>query len=272
MMDEQKATKRAEQVVQEAVAGMSPKPTLKPAGPTPLGDCLADDHSAGERLQVSLTYQLTGVSGQDAKKLVRQARDAWVKRGYKFQGSDGDWSDPFPSVSMRTVPDDFWMTALTGVLDKAKQEGLAAISVTSPCFDAEEPTATDPASLRRTVSDQQAESRAREHSSRVYDALRVPAGGARQGEGLATYQENGDVFAHHAWATQPISDETAVQALDRARAHFDSSGWAVRHVPAPTGASSILARNPDDGSVAHLAAAADGTLRVGVTTPAARLV
>ncbi|MER8031835.1 hypothetical protein ABTZ78_23060 [Streptomyces bauhiniae] len=272
MMDEKQATDRAEEVVQEAVAGMSPKPTLRRTGLRPLGACVADEHSAGERVQVRLTYQLTGVPGQDAKKLVRQARDAWVKRGYKFQNSDGDWSDPFPSVSMRTVPDDFWMTALTGVLDKAKQEGLAAISVTSPCFDAAESAATDPASFRRTVSDQQAESRAREHSSRVYDALRVPHGPAREGEGVATYWENGDVFAHHTWSTQPIAEETAVRALDRARVHFESSGWAVRHVPAGTGVSGILARNAEDGSVAHLAPASDGTLRVGVTTPAARLV
>ncbi|WP_254641169.1 hypothetical protein [Streptomyces sp. BV129] len=272
MMDEKQATERAQEVVQEAVAGMSPKPSLRPTGPRPLGECLADDHSAGERLQVSLTYQLTGVPGQDAKKLVRQARDAWVKRGYEFQGPDGDWSDPFPSVSMRTVTDDFWMTALTGVLDKTKQEGLAAISVTSPCFDAEESTTTDPASFRQTVSDRQAESRAREHSSRVYDALRVPHGPAQEGEGLATYREEGDVYAHHAWSTQPITEEMTARALDRARAHFESSGWSVRHVPAATGAPGILARNPGDGSVAHLAPAGDGTLRVGVTTPAARQV
>ncbi|MGA5319848.1 hypothetical protein ACPCIU_05360 [Streptomyces seoulensis] len=97
---------------------------------------MADAHSAGERVQVRLTYQLTGVPGSVARKLVRQARDAWVKRGYEVQGKDGDWSDPFPSVSMRTPGDDFWMTALTGVLDKAKGEGLAAVSVTSPCFAA----------------------------------------------------------------------------------------------------------------------------------------
>ncbi|MFF9392674.1 hypothetical protein [Streptomyces griseoluteus] len=272
MMDEKQATDRAEEVVQEAVAGMSPKPTLRRTGLRPLGACVADEHSAGERVQVRLTYQLTGVPGQDAKKLVRQARDAWVERGYKFQSSDGDWTDPFPSVSMRTVPDDFWMTALTGVLDKAKQEGLAAISVTSPCFEAEGSTTADPASFRQTDSDHQAENRAREHSSRVYDALRVPHGPGGEGEGLATYRENGDVFAHHAWSTRPIEEETAVRALGRARVHFESSGWAVRHVPAATGASGILARNPDDGSVAHLAPAADGTLRVGVTTPAARRV
>ncbi|MFI1365753.1 hypothetical protein [Streptomyces griseochromogenes] len=136
-MDDQQATKRAEEIIHQAVDGMSPKPILKRTGLRPVGACLADDHSVGERQQVTLSYQLTGVPGTEAKKLVRQARDAWVKHGYKFQDSDGDWSDPFPSVDMRTPSDDFWMTVLTGVVDKAKGEGLAAISVTSPCFDAD---------------------------------------------------------------------------------------------------------------------------------------
>ncbi|MEU3029264.1 hypothetical protein ACPCBC_18530 [Streptomyces incarnatus] len=59
---------------------MSPEPTLQRTGLNPVGACLADDHSAGERRPVTLSYRLTGV------------------------------------------------------VDKAKGEGLAAITVTSPCF------------------------------------------------------------------------------------------------------------------------------------------
>lgn len=141
VMNEQRATERAEGIVYQAVDGMSPSPTLQRTGLNPVGACLADEHGAGERRQVTLSYQLTGVPGTEAKQLVRQARDAWVRRGYTFQSSDADWSDPFPAVNMRTVPDDFWMTALTGVVDKAKGEGRAAITVTSPCFDAASPGA-----------------------------------------------------------------------------------------------------------------------------------
>ncbi|MCX4458720.1 hypothetical protein OOK58_43195 [Streptomyces sp. NBC_01728] len=35
---------------------------------------------------------------------------------------------------MRTEPDGFWMDAITGVVDRATGEGLASVSVTSPCF------------------------------------------------------------------------------------------------------------------------------------------
>jgi hypothetical protein len=236
----------------------------------PVGPCLADDHSAGERQQVTLSYQLIGVPGTAAKSLVHQARDAWVKLGYKFQSSDADWSDPFPSVNMRTVPDDFWMTALTGVVDKAKGEGLAAISVTSPCFTASSAGTADPASARRTDSDEQAERRARDHSSRLYDALRVRHAARREGEGLATYEDGEDTYAHHTWSTESLSEDAMVQALLRAQAHFKSLGWTLRQVPTATGVPALLARNAKDGSLVRLAPSTDGTLRVAVTAPTAR--
>lgn len=270
-MDEQQATKRAEEIIHQAVDGMFPKPTLKRTGLKPVGACVADDHSAGERQQVTLSYQLTGVPGTEAKKLVRQARDAWVKLGYKFQSSDADWSDPFPSVSMRTVPDDFWMTALTGVVDKAKGEGLAAISVTSPCFAADGTGTAEPTSFRQTAADGQAEHRARDHSSRIYDALQVRPGATREGEGLATYQDGEDAYAHHAWSTEPLSEGAMVQALARAQAHFERLGWRLRQVPTATGVPALLARNAGDGSTVQLAPSTDGVLRVAVTTPAAVL-
>ncbi|MCT7355119.1 hypothetical protein N4P33_23625 [Streptomyces sp. 15-116A] len=267
-MDEQSAMKRAEEVVHEAVDGMSPKPTLKRDGMEPVGPCAADYHTTRQRKQVRIAYQLTGVPGNAAKKLVRQARDAWVARGYEFQVSDGDWSDPFPDVSMRTVPDDFWMTALTGVVDRKKGEGLAAITVTSPCFadDSDDSAATaDPASSR-TVSDAQAERLAKDHSSRIYDALRVPHAPTQDGEGIGTYQDGEDTFSHHSWSTRPLTKEETVKAMARVRTFFEKAGWSVRDVSAGAGAASIIARHPTDGSVAQVSPSTTGAIRVGVTT------
>ncbi len=192
-----------------------------------------------------------------------------MKKGYKFQSSDADWSDPFPTVSMRTDRDDFWMDAITGVVDKEKGEGLASIGVTSPCFTPSAASSADPASFQRVPlpADEQAERRALGHSSRIYDVLRLQHAPAREGEGLATYQEGGDTYAHHAWSTQPAGSDKTVQALERAQAYFESAGWAVRHVPTATGAPALLARNAADGTVSQLAPSVDGTLRVGVTTP-----
>ncbi|WP_327231097.1 hypothetical protein [Streptomyces murinus] len=267
-MNEQQATERAEEIVHQAVDGMSPKPTLKRTGLNPVGACLADDHSAGERRQVTLSYQLTGVPGTEARKLVRQARDAWVRRGYTFQSSDADWSDPFPTVNMRTVPDDFWMTALTGVVDKAKGEGLAAITITSPCFGTGGSGTAASSSVRRTTGDVQAERLARAHSSRLYDALQVRHAVTGEGEGLATYQEGEERYAHHSWSTEPLTEDAMAQVLTRARAHFQGLGWMLPQTPTEAGPPVLLAGNTVDGSVARLAPTADGVLRVAMTTPA----
>lgn len=202
-MNEQEASKRAEDIIRQAVSGMAPKPTLKRVGPETVGACVArDSHGDDDRLQVSLTYQLTGVPGTAARKLVRQARDAWVEQGYVFKSSDGDgggdWDQPFPSVSMRTEADDFWMEAITGVVNRAEGAGLASLSVTSPCFA---PRATS-------------------------------------------------------------------QALERARAHFSRTGWTVRDAIVATGSTrALVALSSEDRSVAQVVPAADGSLRIAMTTP-----
>ncbi|MFF8638701.1 hypothetical protein ACF052_31355 [Streptomyces pilosus] len=267
-MDEQQATQRAEEVIHEAVDEMSPQPVLKRTGLRPVGPCLADEHSTGERVQVRITYQLTEVPGHVAKSLVRQARDAWVNRGYDFQSADADWSDAFPAVHMRTVPDDFWMTALTGVVDRAAGDGLAAISVTSPCFAAKEAASADPAALR-TAADTQAERSTLEHSSRLYDALRVPASPTGQDEGIGTYRNSGDTYAHHAWSTLPLTEEELVRAMTRAQVFLQTTGWGVRHVPSRGVTPAIIARHPEDGCVARLFPSADGIVRIAVATSSA---
>ncbi|MCF3178866.1 hypothetical protein IPZ70_02715 [Streptomyces polychromogenes] len=136
VMNEQQAIGRAEQIIHQAVDGMSPKPTLERMTGAPVDVCIArDDHRPDERVQVEVAYKLTGVPGSEAQNLVRQARDAWLRQGYKYNsGGEVDWSGPFPTVYMRTEPDDFWMDAVTGVMDRAKGEGVASLSVTSPCF------------------------------------------------------------------------------------------------------------------------------------------
>lgn len=170
---------------------------------------------------------------------------------------------------MRTVPDDFWMTALTGVVDKAKGEGLAAITVTSPCFGAGGSGTAAPSSFRRTAGDEQAERVARAHSSRLYDALQVRHAARGEGEGLATYQEGEERYAHHSWSTEPLTEDVMARVLTRARAHFQGLGWTLPRTPAEAGPPVLLAGNAADGSVARLAPTADGVLHVAMTTPAA---
>ncbi|WP_234438334.1 hypothetical protein [Streptomyces sp. NRRL S-340] len=269
-MNEQQATKRAEEIIHQAVDGMSPKPKLERIGPAPVGACIArDDGGPDDRLQVRLAYKLTGVPGSEAKSLVRQARDAWVKLGYKFQSSDADWSKSFPHVNMRTESDDFWMDAITGVVNRATGEGLASIGVTSPCFarGASDQSTADSTAFHRTQVDEHAEHLALAHSSRIYDALHVRHAPAQEGDGVSAYQESEGAFVHHTWSTLPLGEEEMAQAMARVQAYFEAAGWSVRHVPTGTGAPALIARSARDGSVAQVAPSATGAVHVGVTTP-----
>ncbi|MGW1806487.1 hypothetical protein [Streptomyces sp. NPDC002078] len=271
-MNEQQATKRAEEIIHQAVDGMSPKPKLERIGPEPVGACIArDDGGPDDRLQVSLAYKLTGVPGSEAKSLVRQARDAWVKLGYKFQSSDADWSKPFPHVNMRTEPDDFWMDAITGVVNRATGEGLASIGVTSPCFSrsASDQSTADSTSFHRTQVDEHAEHLALAHSSRIYDALHVRHAPTQEGDGISAYEDSEGAFVHRTWSTQPLTEEESAQAMARVQTYFEREGWNVRHVAAGAGAPALIARNVKDGSVAQVAPSVTGAVRVAVTTPVA---
>ncbi|MCX4797192.1 hypothetical protein OG497_24680 [Streptomyces sp. NBC_01242] len=272
-MNEQQAIDRAEEIINQAVDGMSPKPTLERMGHAPVGSCIArDDHGPDDRVQVTVAYKLTGVPGPEAQNLVRQARDAWLKQGYKYNSSgEVDWAGPFPTVYMRTEPDDFWMDAMTGVLDRAKGEGLASLGVTSPCFlppgKSSASTAADPAALEEPQADDPARHRALGHSSRIYDALRVGSAPTQPGEGLSTVQDESGTAVHHTWSTEPLPEDETVRALARAQAYFRSAGWSVRHVPTREGTPAVVARHPEEGTIAQVAASTTGAVRVAVTTP-----
>ncbi|MFC9298759.1 hypothetical protein ACFTWH_22765 [Streptomyces sp. NPDC057011] len=272
-MNEQQAIDRAEEIIQQAVGGMSPQPTLEPMGGAAVGACVArDDHGPDDRVQVHVVYKLTGVPGSEAQNLVRQARDAWLKQGYKHNSSgEVDWAGPFPTVYMRTQPDDFWMDAVTGVVDRAKGEGVASLAVTSPCFlppgKSSASTTADPAALEVPRADDPARHRVLGHSSRIYDALRVGSAATQPGEGLSTIQDESGTSVHHTWSTEPLSKEETVRALARAQAYLQSAGWSVRHMPTGEGIPAVVARHPEGGLIAQVAASTTGAVRVAVTTP-----
>ncbi|MFD8954886.1 hypothetical protein ACFV0B_39170 [Streptomyces xanthophaeus] len=273
-MNEQQAVDRAEEIIRQAVDGMSAEPTLERTGPETVGPCIArDDHGPDDRLQVTLFYKLTGVPGTEAKNLVLQARDAWLKQGYKYNSSDEkDMSGPYPWVSMRTEPDDFWMEGITGVLDRAKGEGIATLKVRSPCFlppgKASASTAAGPAAWEGPQAGDPARQRALGHSSRIYDALRAGPASGQPGEGLSTVRDESGTSVHHTWSTEPLPEDERARAVARAQAYFQDAGWDVRQVPTPEGIPAVVAGHPGEHTLAQVAASATGAVRVAVTTPA----
>ncbi|MET9596825.1 hypothetical protein [Streptomyces sp. NPDC006459] len=276
-MNEQQAIDRAEEIIHQAVDGMSPRPTLERMGPAPVGACIArDDHGPDDRVQVTVAYKLTGVPGSEAQNLVRQARDAWLKQGYKHNSSgEVDWTSAFPTVYMRTGPDDFWMDAVTGVVDRAKGEGLASLSVTSPCFlppgksKALGATPASPAAAFEAPSpDDPATGRALAHSSRIYDALQVGSAPTQPGEGLSTVRDESGASVHHTWSTEPLPEGERAAAVERAQTFFRSAGWTVRRVPTAEGTPGVVAGHPGEHTVAQVATSTTGAVRIAVTTPA----
>ncbi|WP_240361895.1 hypothetical protein [Streptomyces sp. MBT27] len=266
-MNEQQAIQRAEEIIRQATDGMVPKPTLKKVGPGPVGPCLADDDAAASgRRQVGLMYQLTDVPGNGAKRLLRHVRDAWVEQGYTFTSPDADWSVPFPKFFMRTPTDDFWMNGLIGPTNKETGEGIAAISVTSPCFagSAGTPSEADPAAYRTSPEMSDAERRVLGHSSRIYEALGVHHQ-PQAGDGVSRVEDGSDVLTHHTWSTVPLSGEERKRAMRRGRDSLNGAGWDVRVLPLESDEEMIVARHPVDGSLARVVASADGSVRVAVT-------
>ncbi|MEL5958617.1 Scr1 family TA system antitoxin-like transcriptional regulator [Streptomyces sp. CLV115] len=177
---------------------MSPAPTLERIGPAPVGPCIArDDHGPDDRVQVTVVYRLTGVPGREAQKLVRQ-------------------------------PDDFWMDAMTGVVDRAKGEGLASIKVTSPCFlppgKSSASTAVDPAALEEPQADDPARRRALGHSSRVYDVLRAGSAPTRPGEGLSTVRDESGSSVHLLECMRRMNHLTVQVMSSDQHAHAGSNG------------------------------------------------
>ncbi|MER6317401.1 hypothetical protein ABT237_27085 [Streptomyces sp. NPDC001581] len=275
-MNEQQAIDRAEQIIRQAVDTMSPQPTLERFGPATIGPCIArDDSRSDDRLQATLFYKLTGVPGTEARNLVLQARDAWLKQGYKYNSSnEEDMSGPFPWVSMRTEPDDFWMEGITGVVDRAKGEGLATLKVVSPCFlppgkdKASGVAPASPAAFEAPSADDPATRRALAHSSRIYDALQVGSAPTQPGEGLSTVRDESGASVHHAWSTEPLPEGERAAAVARAQTFFQSAGWTVRRVPTVEGTPAVVAGHPGDRTVAQVATSTTGAVRVAVTTPA----
>ncbi|MFB7180659.1 hypothetical protein ACFCYI_23510 [Streptomyces sp. NPDC056257] len=264
-MNEQQAVSRAQQIVQQAVAGLSPQPTLQPGGTQGPGACLAD-YGASKRSQVIHRYQLKNVPGSAAKDLLGQIRDAWVAQGYKFKSKEGegDWTKPDPYISMRTEPDDFWMSGGVGITNAATGEGIAYITVTSPCYPKPEQSASPtPQSQSLPLSADEASQQAvLAHSSRIYDALRVRHDAAGAGD-LRTVENAGATYVHHAWTTEPLAEDRAARAMARAEAYFEGSGWRARTI-----AGRLVALHTADEVAAQLARADHGGLNVGVTGPA----
>ncbi|MFI1649627.1 hypothetical protein ACH4XT_22165 [Streptomyces avidinii] len=180
-----------------------------------------------------------------------------MKQGHKYNSSgEVDWS------------------AVTGVMDRAKGEGLASLKVSSPCFlppgksKASGATPAGPAAFEAPSPDDPATRRALAHSSRIYDALQVGSAPTQPGEGLGTVRDESGASVHHTWSTEPLPEGERAAAVERTQTFFRSAGWTVRRVPTTEGPPAVVAGHPGEHAVAEVATSTTGAVRVAVTTPA----
>jgi hypothetical protein len=124
---QQHATARAEQVLRETAAAITPRPTLeiyKPGSGT--GPCMVNPNDTSDkRVQASLTYWLRGISTQDNASVAQQILHYWRHKGYGISGTHGLGTDS-PEISGVTA-DDFLISLETSA------NGAMSIVTSSPC-------------------------------------------------------------------------------------------------------------------------------------------
>jgi hypothetical protein len=126
-MTQDQAARRAEQIVSETAAALSPKPRLESApifgnGPSA---CLADIPDAGKMVSVAYTFWLRGVPENENGKIGLQIKAHWQKQGYHIEKSSG-FDKGQPDIS--GVTKDNFLISLNW-----SSNGALSVGATSPC-------------------------------------------------------------------------------------------------------------------------------------------
>ncbi|MFD9219564.1 hypothetical protein ACFWDI_05925 [Streptomyces sp. NPDC060064] len=236
-MTEDEAAERADELVAQAVASMSPKPRLV-GHDVSTRPCLdPSDGGSLDRVTVWRSYWLDGVPGGAGVSLVEQARDAWKEKGYVLD-RDVDKKAKSPSLHMKTSSDNFWLNAVAGDLGKGNGDTRASITVTSPCVQPAKSKKTKDGS--ELFGSAEIEGRLLEYSSRVYDALDL-RGRVSGGEILADPAG----FSVHSWSMEGVTACSQSAGYDRVNDFLRRQCWAVGESGGSGGR--IIAHNPADG-------------------------
>jgi hypothetical protein len=124
---QQHATARADQILRETAAAITPRPTLEiyqpGSGP---GPCMVNPNDTSDkRVQVGFTYWLRGISTQDNTSVAQQIQRYWKHKGYGISRTSGFGKDA-PNI-FGVTPDDFLISLETSA------NGAMSIGASSPC-------------------------------------------------------------------------------------------------------------------------------------------
>jgi hypothetical protein len=128
-MTEQQAIARAEQILHETAAAISPRPTLEVYQPgSDTGPCLINPNDTSDkRMQVVRTYWLRGITEQDNASVGEQILRFWKHKGYAISDTKGVGTSQ-PDITGATQIDDFLISL------EWSADGSLSIGTTSPCI------------------------------------------------------------------------------------------------------------------------------------------
>ena len=125
---QQHANARAEQILRETTAAITPQPALEANQlESGTGPCLVNpSDSSDKRVQVVLSYWLRGISTQDNASVGQQILRYWRHKGYGISGTKGIGTDS-PTI-FAVTPDNFLISLETS------GNGALSIGTSSPCL------------------------------------------------------------------------------------------------------------------------------------------
>ncbi|MFF2406422.1 hypothetical protein [Streptomyces sp. NPDC058092] len=126
-MDMSKAEQAAEDLIQEAIRGVSPEPRLESFGGGVKSCQEPSDGGSEDRVTLTRNYWLKGIPRDDAKNVVRKVFENWKEAGHAVDAAP-EYERRVVAANLRSKPDDFRMQVAMGL------GGQLSVGVTSPCF------------------------------------------------------------------------------------------------------------------------------------------
>jgi hypothetical protein len=128
-MTEQQAIARAEQMLHQTAAALTPRPRLEADRPgSYTGPCLINPNdTADTRVQVTRAFWLRGISPRDNAGIGDQVLRFWKEHGYDVYQTQGVGTSA-PNVFAHTPGDNFLISL------EWSADGSLSIGATSPCL------------------------------------------------------------------------------------------------------------------------------------------
>ncbi|WP_405810440.1 hypothetical protein OG729_37055 [Streptomyces sp. NBC_00210] len=248
-MDMSRAERRAEELIQQAVRGVSPVPRLESFGGG-VKPCLdPSDGGSEDRVTLTRNYWLKDIPREQSKDVVRQVFESWRAGGHAVD-AEPDYNRNVAVANLRSKPDDFLMQVAAGL------GGQVSVGVTSPCFWPDEVKSPVPKALGHPAPRSNTELQARQQalsgvqgvSSQILDTF---AGGRPSYEDAYVWvrEQDGSCVAQHQWTYTCGDAVRAAQAFQRMLRKLGERGWQLVDPPedaAAQGGDAVLALTPDE--------------------------